>query len=196
MKCFDLKGKRVLDIGCRDGAQSFAAERLGASEVIGIDNDLSDGLTSFLIPFKSSKVRAFHCNVIDLSRKQFGEFDIVVFPGVLYHLRYPIWGLRRIADVLKPDGVLIIEGEFIGAFADLPIRFCPIGSDSPYDGISVAFFNEAGIIDTLFSLGFSKIQRHDTFCNSFSSNETRERYWKEKFPKFFEECLDGQEVSI
>src|ERR1700730_3340025 len=133
MKCFDLKGKRVLDIGCRDGAQSFAAEQLGASEVIGIDNDLSDGLTSFFIPFKNSKVRAFHCNVIDLSREQFGEFDIVVFSGVLYHLRYPIWGLRRIADVLKPDGVLIIEGGFIEAFADLPILFCPIGSDSPYD---------------------------------------------------------------
>jgi predicted RNA methylase len=47
MKLFDFKGKRVLDIGCRDGALSFAAEQLGATEVIGVDNDLSDGLINF-----------------------------------------------------------------------------------------------------------------------------------------------------
>jgi 2-polyprenyl-3-methyl-5-hydroxy-6-metoxy-1,4-benzoquinol methylase len=87
MKRFDFKGKRVLDIGCRDGAQSFAAEQLGASEVVGIDNDLSNGLTDFLIPFKRSKVKAYQRNLNDLSREQSGEFDLVVFAGVLYHLR-------------------------------------------------------------------------------------------------------------
>ncbi|PCH59247.1 MAG: hypothetical protein COC05_07395 [Gammaproteobacteria bacterium] len=37
LRSIDLKGKRVLDIGCRDGLFSFEAEKLGASEVIGID---------------------------------------------------------------------------------------------------------------------------------------------------------------
>jgi 2-polyprenyl-3-methyl-5-hydroxy-6-metoxy-1,4-benzoquinol methylase len=63
MQEFDFKGRRVLDIGCRDGAMSFIAEELGASEVIGIDNDLSEGLVKLLIPFKGSKVQAFQCNV-------------------------------------------------------------------------------------------------------------------------------------
>ncbi len=31
----DLRGKRVLDVGCRDGLYAFAVERLGAAEVIG-----------------------------------------------------------------------------------------------------------------------------------------------------------------
>jgi tRNA (mo5U34)-methyltransferase len=103
MKRFDFKGKRILDIGCRDGAHSFAAEQLGAAEIIGIDNDLSDGLTEFLIPFMNSKVKAFQCNVHYLSPRQVGDIDIVLFLGVLYQLRYPIWALRRIADVLKAD---------------------------------------------------------------------------------------------
>ena len=51
LKSLDLKGKRVLDIGCRDGLFSFAAESMGAAEVVGIDNDIGKPVTDFLIPF-------------------------------------------------------------------------------------------------------------------------------------------------
>jgi SAM-dependent methyltransferase len=195
MKRFDFKGKRVLDIGCRDGAQSFAAEQLGASEVVGIDNDLSNGLVEFLIPFKQSRVKAYQCNLNDLSREQFGEFDTVIFPGVLYHLRYPFWGLRRIADVLKPSGVLIIESGFIEGFADLPILFCPIGTDSPYEPTSITYFNEAGIADTLVSIGFSDIRQHDSFCYGFTEAQERE-YLADKFPKFLRVYAGHHKLSV
>jgi 2-polyprenyl-3-methyl-5-hydroxy-6-metoxy-1,4-benzoquinol methylase len=36
LKSLDLKGKRVLDVGCRDGLFSFMAESMGAEEVVGI----------------------------------------------------------------------------------------------------------------------------------------------------------------
>jgi SAM-dependent methyltransferase len=191
MQEFDFKGRRVLDIGCRDGAMSFIAEELGASEVIGIDNDLSEGLVKLLIPFKGSKVQAFQCNVNELSVQQFGRFDIVVFPGVLYHLRYPIWALRRIADVLNPGSVLIVEGAFIDAFADLPILFCPIGSDSPYEPTSVAFFNKAGLTDTLLSLGYSDVRHHQ----SFFEMPDEVAYLKRRFPKYAAEYGD-QRLSV
>ena len=57
LKSLDLKGKRVLDIGCRDGLFSFAAESMGAAEVVGIDNDIGKPVTDFLIPFFESKVK-------------------------------------------------------------------------------------------------------------------------------------------
>src|SRR5205823_8714428 len=41
LESLDVKDKRVLDIGCRDGLFSFRAEAMGAREVVGIDNDLS-----------------------------------------------------------------------------------------------------------------------------------------------------------
>jgi SAM-dependent methyltransferase len=72
LKTLDLKGKRVLDIGCRDGLFSFAAESMGAAEVIGIDNDLSKGATEFLIPFFKSKVRMLQQNLYDLKAQGIG----------------------------------------------------------------------------------------------------------------------------
>src|SRR4051794_40238685 len=89
MKAFDLHGKRVLDIGCRDGLFCFQAERQGASEIVGIDNDLSIAAIEFLIPKLKSGVRMASLNLYDLRPSVHGKFDFVVFAGVLYHLRYP-----------------------------------------------------------------------------------------------------------
>jgi 2-polyprenyl-3-methyl-5-hydroxy-6-metoxy-1,4-benzoquinol methylase len=105
----DIKGKRVLDIGCRDGLFSFKAESMGADEVIGIDNDLSEAATQFLIPFFKSKVQMIQLNLYDLSSDILSSFDVVIFAEVLYHLRYPFWGLKVIRDVMKVGGHLLIE---------------------------------------------------------------------------------------
>lgn len=183
MKSLNLRDKRVLDIGCRDGVFSFAAEQMGAGEIIGIDNDLSRGLTEFLIPFKRSRVQARQLNVNDLEPDTFGQFDVVLFAGVLYHLRYPIWALRRVADVLKDDATLLIEGGFIDGFADLPIMFCPARQHSPYDTSSCTFFNEAGLTETLTSLGFSEIRCIASFSYS-TRHYVGRMFWRE-FPRFF-----------
>lgn len=159
LKSLDLKGKRVLDIGCRDGLFSFAAESMGAAEVIGIDNDLSKAATEFLIPFFNSKVQMHQMNLYDLKPESFGRFDVVIFPGVLYHLRYPFWGLRAIRDILKIGGHLLIETAIWVGERKNAMLFCPIGEDNPYapDGTSCTFFNEKGLVDTLTSLGFQTV---------------------------------------
>ena len=53
----DFRGRRVLDIGCRDGALVFEAERLGATAVIGIDVDLPAENIAFLSVALRSKAR-------------------------------------------------------------------------------------------------------------------------------------------
>jgi SAM-dependent methyltransferase len=148
-----VAGKRLLDIGCRDGLISLRAEQLGAAEVVGIDNDLSKGATEVVLPYLKSKVRMYEVNLYDLTEETFGKFDVVVFPGVLYHLRYPIWGLKRIRDVLKPQGWLLIETAVFLGHPELPLLFCPIDEESPYEPSSVSFFNVKGLTDTLSSLG-------------------------------------------
>src|SRR5690349_11730123 len=70
-----VAGNRVLDVGCRDGLFSFYAERLGAREVVGIDNDLSRGAVEVLIPHFGSNVQMFELNVYDLMPERFGLFD-------------------------------------------------------------------------------------------------------------------------
>lgn len=157
LRSLDLKGRRVLDVGCRDGLFSFAAERMGAAEVVGIDNDLSEGAVNLLIPFLKSKVRMHKLNLYDLRPEHFGLFDVVVFPGVLYHLRYPFWGLRAIREVLKVGGHLLTETAVWEGMPDRAVLFCPVGEESPYEPTSCTFFNEKGLADTLASLGFRTI---------------------------------------
>lgn len=155
LRGIDLKDKKVLDIGCRDGLFSFEAEKLGAREVIGIDSVPSIGARDFLVPFFQSKVQLREFNLLDLKPETFGKFDVVVFPGVLYHLRYPFWSLKLIRDVLKDDGVLLLETAVFVDENRVPLLYCPIGTESPYEATSCTFYNLKGLKDTLFSLGLT-----------------------------------------
>ena len=140
----DFKNKKVLDIGCRDGLFSFYAEKRGAAEVVAIDNDLSKGASEFLIPFFKSKVKMYEKNLFDLTQEDYGKFDIIIFVGVLYHLRYPFYSLKKIKDVLNLNGKLILE---TGIYLDdnkKAILYCPIGDDSEFEKTSCTFFKKYG----------------------------------------------------
>lgn len=180
LKSLDLKGKRVLDIGCRDGLFSFAAESMEAAEVVGIDNDLSRAATEFLIPFFNSRVRMHQMNLYDLKPESFGLFDVIIFPGVLYHLRYPFWGLRAIRDVLKAGGHLLIETAIWLGERNNAMLFCPVGDDNPYapDETSCTFFNEKGLVDTLTSLGFQTV--HTELLTKMAAKPTRPTLWLQR----------------
>jgi SAM-dependent methyltransferase len=150
-----LQGKRVLDVGCRDGLFSFEAEKMGAREVIGIDNDLSAAAVDFLIPYFGSKVKMYELNIYDLKPETFGKFDVVIFPGVLYHLKYPFWALKRIRDVMTDDGQLIIETAVLDAHNRYALLYCPSEAESPYGATSSTFFNAKGLKDALYSMGIT-----------------------------------------
>lgn len=93
----DLTGKRVLDIGCWDGFYSFECERRGA-EVVAVDCWRPQG---FFLAHEAlqSRVQFHELSVYELSREQLGSFDIVLFLGVLYHLRHPLLALERVCEM-------------------------------------------------------------------------------------------------
>jgi tRNA (mo5U34)-methyltransferase len=100
----DLRGKRVLDVGAWDGWFSFECERRGA-EVVAVD---CIPLDTFLEAKEliGSKVEYLTLDVNELSAKLLGRFDIVLFFGVLYHLRHPLLGLEKAVE-LSTDMALI-----------------------------------------------------------------------------------------
>lgn len=104
----DMTGMRVLDIGTAEGFFAFEAERRGAKEVVAIDS-FPDSVRRFNIGRAAfnSNATAFLCNVYDLSRKSFGTFDLVLFFGVLYHLRHPLLALEKIFEVCT--GTLLMQ---------------------------------------------------------------------------------------
>jgi SAM-dependent methyltransferase len=155
LRKLDLRGKRVLDIGCRDGLFSFEAEKLGAAEVIGIDNDLAPGVPEFLTRALKSRVSIRAFNLFDLRPDTFGLFDVVIFPGVLYHLRYPFWALKLIRDVTTEGGTLVVETAVLADDNRHALLYCPTGTDSPYEPTSVTFYNRKGLHETLSSMGFA-----------------------------------------
>ncbi|MFN0121386.1 MAG: DUF1698 domain-containing protein [Blastocatellia bacterium] len=103
----DLRGKRVLDIGCWDGFYTFEAERRGA-EVVAIDRWEPE---KFAEAHRRLHSRAeFHkLSVYQLSPERLGTFDIVFFMGVLYHLRHPLLALEKVCSVTR--GVAIVESQ-------------------------------------------------------------------------------------
>lgn len=110
----DLSGMRVLDIGARDGFFTFEAERRGAREVIALDNEPPDR-TGFSIAARLLGSRATYVteNVYSLAPERYGRFDLVLFLGVIYHLRHPLLALDRIHDVCEPDATLLVETHMI-----------------------------------------------------------------------------------
>ena len=102
---------RVLDIGCRDGFFAFEMEKRGA-QVIGIDYAAPD-ITGFSVASQilGSKVTYVVENVYDLAPEKYGRFDLVLFLGVLYHLRNPMLALDQIRKVIEPDGLLFVESQ-------------------------------------------------------------------------------------
>lgn len=103
----DVGGKRVLDVGTRDGYFAFACERLGA-EVVTIDSSPPE-ITGFEVAREllGSRVDYQVGNVYDLTAAQAGTFDIVLFLGVIYHLRHPLLALDRLRDVCR--GTIYVE---------------------------------------------------------------------------------------
>ncbi len=100
----DLRGKRVLDVGAWDGWFSFECERRGA-EVVAVD---CVALDTFIEAKEliGSRVEYLTLDVNELSAKRLGRFDIVLFFGVLYHLRHPLLGLEKAVE-LSTDLALI-----------------------------------------------------------------------------------------
>jgi tRNA (mo5U34)-methyltransferase len=107
----DLTGQTVLDVGCWDGFYSFAAERRGAKRVLATDSFVwrSGRKQGFLLARQAldSKVEHAELDVLDLSPEQIGTFDVVLFLGVLYHMRHPMLALDRVAAVTKR--LLVVE---------------------------------------------------------------------------------------
>jgi tRNA (mo5U34)-methyltransferase len=95
----DLRGKRVLDIGAWDGWFTFEMERRGA-DVVAIDRWDNPRFREMHAALES-RAEYRQMNVYDLSPAKLGKFDVVLFLGVLYHLKHPLLALERVCAVTE-----------------------------------------------------------------------------------------------
>src|SRR5215469_2650466 len=103
----DLSGATVLDIGCNGGFYSIEMKRRGAERVIGIDvDDRYLNQARFAAETLGLEIEFAKRSVYEVD-SLLGQFDFVLFMGVLYHLRYPLYALDKV--VQKVMGKLVFQ---------------------------------------------------------------------------------------
>jgi len=109
----DLAGQRVLDIAPWNGFFSFECARRGAAEVVslGPDDPNKTGYNKVKQLLELENCRYVRASVYDLSPLEHGKFEIVLFLGLIYHLRHPLLALDKIFEISKKD--LYVDGPII-----------------------------------------------------------------------------------
>jgi tRNA (mo5U34)-methyltransferase len=112
----DLTGKSILDIGCNAGFYSIEMKRRGAARVLGIDfDDVYLNQARFAAEVAEEEIEFRKMSVYDVGA--LGEkFDVVIFMGVLYHLRHPLLALDLIREHVAKD-VLVFQSMQRGSTA-------------------------------------------------------------------------------
>ncbi|HEX4770717.1 MAG TPA: TIGR04290 family methyltransferase [Bryobacteraceae bacterium] len=102
----DLSGKTVLDIGCNGGFYSIEMKRRGAARVIGIDSDPAYlNQARFAAQATGADIQFHQLDVYDIAALK-EKFDIVLFMGVLYHLRHPLLALDLLHEHVVRDTLI------------------------------------------------------------------------------------------
>ena len=132
----DLSGKTVLDIGCNGGFYAIEMRRRNAKRVVAIDHD-EDYLAQARYAAEISGLDIeFHAlSVYDVAALR-ERFDVVLFVGVLYHLRHPLLALDLIHEHVARD-TLVFQSMQRG-FDDV----APIKADYPFE--EAALFDQPG----------------------------------------------------
>jgi tRNA (mo5U34)-methyltransferase len=132
----DLRGKTVLDVGCNAGFYSIEMKRRGADRVVALDVDdryleqarFAAKVSGVDVEFR--KLDVYH--VRDLGE----SFDLVLFLGVLYHLRHPLLALDLLHEHVVGD-MIVVQSMQRGS-SDLP----QLEEDYPFS--EHAIFNVPG----------------------------------------------------
>jgi len=110
----DLRGKTVLDLGCNAGFYSLEMKRRGAARVVGVDSDPRYlAQAELAAEFYGLDIELRQLSVYDVAG--LGErFDVVLFMGVLYHLRHPLLALDLLREHVVGD-LLVFQSMLRGA---------------------------------------------------------------------------------
>jgi tRNA (mo5U34)-methyltransferase len=157
----DLRGLRVLDIGTSDGFFALQLGRRGA-EVVAIDYRAKEDHGYYVMEQLNPIPIEYHkMNIYELADKRLGQFDLVLFMGVLYHLPDMIRALHIIRQSCRDT--LFVETHSENDFC------CDISAARYYKGSTLAndhtnFWapNRLCVLDMLHDTGFD-VQREEAW---------------------------------
>jgi tRNA (mo5U34)-methyltransferase len=102
----DLHGCSVLDVGCNAGFYCLEMKRRNAGRVVGIDSDAHYlRQAEFAARQSGVDIEFLQMSVYDVASLN-QKFDLVIFMGVLYHLRHPLLALDLLHEHVVGDRML------------------------------------------------------------------------------------------
>jgi tRNA (mo5U34)-methyltransferase len=158
-----LAGKSFLDIGCWDGFNSIEAMRRGARRVLATDHfawtprcwgdrRAFDLTRAHLAP----NIEVMDIDLPDLTPERIGQFDVVLFAGVLYHLRHPLQELERVAKLALSE--LIVETHLDAMDYARPAMVFYPGAELNGDDTNWWGPNRACVEAMLRDVGFGRVE--------------------------------------
>ena len=158
-----LDGRSFLDVGCWDGFNSFEAKRRGASRVLATDQFAwSDKCWGKRAAFDLANealgldVEVREIDLDGLSVDSVGTFDVVLFAGVLYHLRNPLLVLEQMATLC--DETLILETHLDALESPVPAMVFYPTTELGNDPTNWWGPNPACVIAMLRDVGFATVE--------------------------------------
>jgi tRNA (mo5U34)-methyltransferase len=110
----DLTGKTVLDVGCNAGFYAIEMKRRGAARVLAVDTDERYlAQARFAADVAEADIEFRRMSVYQLPSLG-ARFDVVLFMGVLYHLRHPLLALDILHDEVCDD-LLVFQSMLRGS---------------------------------------------------------------------------------
>ena len=107
-----FRGKRILEIGPRDGLDSKRLAGLAPAELVMVELPEKNSVTAPWLAGIDCKKRYVEANLMYMDRTELeglGRFDLVWCTGVLYHNAEQLRMLRRLFTLLNPGGFLVLE---------------------------------------------------------------------------------------
>jgi SAM-dependent methyltransferase len=109
---------RVLDVGCGDGVLCAQLVQAGVRRVVGLDAD-AGVLERAKSRCSGLPIEWVHGDVFDVCLAAAGEFDAVLSVATLHHMD-AARGLARLAQLVRPGGVVGVVGLAANNWRDLP----------------------------------------------------------------------------
>jgi tRNA (mo5U34)-methyltransferase len=156
-------GKTVLDVGASQGFFSFEAEKRGAQRVLATDSfhwlqktHITKAGFDLAKKVYQSKVEEKLIDVLELSPAAVGTFDVVLFLGVLYHMKHPLLALEKAASVTKDMMILETVVDMLGCRR--PAMAYYAGTELSADPTNWCGPNPAAVAAMLRTVGFKRIE--------------------------------------
>lgn len=187
-KHFDLKDKRVADIGCNNGYYMFRMLEDEPKSLVGFDpSPVYKTQFDFINKFVKSEIVY---ELLGVEHVEFYEekFDTIFCLGVLYHRSDPVAMLKQLFKGLDKQGEVILDTFYIEGEGEMCL--CPKGSYSKIPNIY--FVPTIGALKNwCLRAGFSEFEVLETSITE--SNEQRKTEWIEG--QSLEDFLDPDDSS-